>query len=94
MPPVLAEALLELAERLRRLSPDRRDPERFHMDKSELVADLRKFANSPLILPPPRRVLIPVPGPARAVERLVYVPLASRRRARRTADERQGVFPF
>lgn len=33
-----------LADRIRRLAPDRRDPERFHMEKSEIAAELRRLA--------------------------------------------------
>jgi hypothetical protein len=33
-----------LARRVVRLSPDRRDPEQFHMEKSELAAELRRLA--------------------------------------------------
>lgn len=32
-----------LARALQRLAPDRRDPERFHMDRSELVSELRRL---------------------------------------------------
>jgi hypothetical protein len=39
-----AERLDELARRVRRLSPDRRDPERYHLDKSEIERDLRRLA--------------------------------------------------
>lgn len=34
-----------IADRVRRLSPSHRDPERFHADKSEIEADLRRLAN-------------------------------------------------
>jgi len=40
----LAEVLRSLAGRLSRLGPDRRDPERFHAEKSALVAELRRLA--------------------------------------------------
>jgi hypothetical protein len=33
-----------MAERVRRLSPSHRDPERFHEEKSELAAELRRLA--------------------------------------------------
>ena len=37
--------LLDLAERVRRLPPpDRRDPERFHVARSDLAAELRAVA--------------------------------------------------
>lgn len=36
--------LLDLALRVARLGPDRRNPERFHEDKSEIVAELRRLA--------------------------------------------------
>jgi hypothetical protein len=44
LPPSHPGTLEELAERVRRLSPDRRDPERFHMEKDELAAELRRLA--------------------------------------------------
>ncbi len=37
-------ALLDLADRLRRLAPSPRDPEHFHIEKSEIVAALRSIA--------------------------------------------------
>jgi hypothetical protein len=40
----LAERLRDLAERLARLAPSRHDPERFHIDKSDLVDALRRLA--------------------------------------------------
>lgn len=45
-----AGALLDLADRLRRLAPSARDPERFHVEKSEIEGELRRLA-----LPPVRR---------------------------------------
>lgn len=36
--------LTHLADRLRRLSPCHRDPERFHEDKSEIERELRRLA--------------------------------------------------
>lgn len=39
-----AGTLLMLAEKVRHLSPSHRDPERFHMDKSEIERDLRRLA--------------------------------------------------
>lgn len=36
--------LTNLADRLRRLSPCHRDPERFHEDKSEIERELRRLA--------------------------------------------------
>lgn len=36
--------LLDLAKRVSRLGPDRRNPEQFHIDKSEIVAELRRLA--------------------------------------------------
>ena len=38
--------LEDLAVRLSRLSPSHRDPERFHMDKAELVGELRRLARA------------------------------------------------
>jgi hypothetical protein len=37
-------ALYAIADRLRFLSPSHRDPERFHLDKAELVDELRRLA--------------------------------------------------
>lgn len=37
-------ALTTLADKVRRLSPSHRDPERFHIDKSEIEAELRRLA--------------------------------------------------
>lgn len=37
-------ALLDLAGRIARLSPDRRDPEKYHAEKSEIAAELRRLA--------------------------------------------------
>ena len=42
-----AGALLDLADRLRRLSPSTRDPERFHVEKSEIEGELRRLALPP-----------------------------------------------
>ena len=39
-------ALEELAERVSRLSPDRRNPEQFHVEKSELAHELRRLARA------------------------------------------------
>jgi hypothetical protein len=36
--------LIALADRLRSLGPSHRDPERFHIDKSEIEAELRLLA--------------------------------------------------
>ncbi|WP_286705483.1 hypothetical protein [Acidiphilium sp. 37-64-53] len=36
--------LAELAARVARLSPDRRDPEKYHCEKSEIAAELRRLA--------------------------------------------------
>lgn len=38
------ETLADLARRVQRLSPDRRDPERYHAEKSEIAAELRRLA--------------------------------------------------
>lgn len=40
------DTLEALAERVRRLSPSRRDPEQFHIEKSELAAELRRLARA------------------------------------------------
>jgi len=39
------EILADLARRVARLSPDRRDPEKYHMEKSEIAAALRRIAS-------------------------------------------------
>ena len=39
-----ADRLIHLAGQVARLSPDRRDPEQFHIQKSEIVATLRRLA--------------------------------------------------
>jgi hypothetical protein len=38
--------LNDLANAVQRLTIDRRDPEKFHMDKSEIVAALRRMART------------------------------------------------
>jgi hypothetical protein len=42
--PPSADALERLAHRVRRLTPDRRDPHRFHEEKSEIEHELRTLA--------------------------------------------------
>lgn len=42
--PYEADQLLSLASAVGRLSPSHSDPERFHMDRSEIVAELRRLA--------------------------------------------------
>lgn len=42
--PSLPDRLRDLAHHVQRLSPSHRDPERFHEDKSEIVAELRRLA--------------------------------------------------
>ncbi len=70
----LPDALLELANRLRRLTPCWQNPERFHEAKSELVNDLRRLARD-VPAPQVRRVLVPVEKVVeRVVERVVYIP--------------------
>ena len=39
-----ASELLALADAVRCLVPDRRDPERFHIDKHDIAARLRRLA--------------------------------------------------
>jgi hypothetical protein len=39
-----AAALKDLARRVARLAPSHRDPERYHVEKSEIVAELRRLA--------------------------------------------------
>lgn len=43
--------LLDLAQRVARLGPDRRNPEQFHIDKSEIVAELRRLARRKAVAP-------------------------------------------
>ena len=47
-PRPIAEALERIASRLRNLGPDHRDPELFHLQKSELVHELRRLARAAL----------------------------------------------
>ena len=41
--PDLTAWLAEIAARIERLGPDHRDPERFHVDKDQLVKDVRRM---------------------------------------------------
>jgi len=43
-PQPLALVVADIAERVARLAPDRRDPERFHLEKHTLAAELRRLA--------------------------------------------------
>lgn len=47
-PRPIAEALERIASRLGNLGPDHRDPELFHLQKSELVHELRRLAKAAL----------------------------------------------
>lgn len=40
----LADRLAELAARVVRLIPDRREPEKFHVEKSDIAHQLRRIA--------------------------------------------------
>jgi hypothetical protein len=40
------DTLARLARDVARLAPDRRDPERFHVEKSEIAAELRRLARA------------------------------------------------
>ncbi len=42
---ILALQLAELASRVRRLLPSRRDPEAFHLEKDEIAHELRRLAD-------------------------------------------------
>lgn len=42
----VAKALTGIAARLEKLAPSRRDPERYHVEKSELVHELHKLARA------------------------------------------------
>ena len=44
VPTTTGTTLDEIAERIRRLVPSHRDPERFHVEKSEIEHDLRRLA--------------------------------------------------
>lgn len=50
---MIATTLNALADRLERLAPSHRDPHRFHEEKSELVAELRRLATLPTRMVPP-----------------------------------------
>lgn len=41
--------LAELSQRVRRLSPDHRDPHRFHEEKSEIAHELNRLARRPAL---------------------------------------------
>ncbi len=41
---ITSDDVMRLAERVGRLSPSHRDPERFHADKSQIVSELRRLA--------------------------------------------------
>jgi hypothetical protein len=56
-----AERLQILADQLRRLSPDRRDPERFHLDKAAIERELRDVARE--VSRAERRNLVPISAP-------------------------------
>lgn len=43
-PTTAASDLKHLAERVRRLAPSHHDPEKVHMDKSEIAGELRRIA--------------------------------------------------
>ncbi|WP_160122442.1 hypothetical protein [Rhodovarius lipocyclicus] len=45
-PPCPLYTIEGIAARLARLSPSHRDPEQFHIDKSELLAELRRLART------------------------------------------------
>jgi len=44
--PCEADQLIALAHAVGRLAPSHRDPEQYHMDKSEIVAELRRLARN------------------------------------------------
>ena len=43
-PSDIRSALRDLANRIDRLAPDSRDPERFHVEKDEIAHELRRLA--------------------------------------------------
>jgi hypothetical protein len=52
-----ADRLIGLAREVTRLGPDRRDPERFHLEKATIVAELRVLARETGKVPlPPARI--------------------------------------
>ncbi|MFC3315242.1 hypothetical protein ACFOHY_23520 [Rhizobium rosettiformans] len=51
------DTLANIAERLARLAPCHRNPEKFHEEKSELVAELRALAANDNQPTPPRPAL-------------------------------------
>ena len=42
--PTASDLLHDLARRVQQLSPDRRDPEHFHLEKSDVAHQMRKLA--------------------------------------------------
>ena len=44
--PSVTDPLLALAARVRRLCPDRRDPERFHVEKDAIERELKRLARA------------------------------------------------
>jgi hypothetical protein len=46
MTPEQLESISDLASRVERLGPDRRNPERFHEEKSEIASGLRQLLES------------------------------------------------
>lgn len=56
--PIAAAAVVdELASRLNRCGPSRRDPERFHVERNEIVVQLRRLAKSMRGAAPARKTL-------------------------------------
>jgi hypothetical protein len=50
-----ADRLKAVARTIARLAPSRTDPERYHIEKSEALAELRQLARELEICPPPLR---------------------------------------
>jgi len=80
-PPTIASALrdelCDLAHRVRRLAPSHRDPELFHIQKSEIAARLAALAGG--AAPRPASVSAHVtPAQPRVVVRVVHVPMPRR----------------
>lgn len=48
------DAILNLADRVRRLAPSHRDPEKFHAEKSDIEHTLRRLAIGQQLRPPAR----------------------------------------
>jgi hypothetical protein len=81
----VAASLRALADRVRRLVPHRRDPERFHVDKSCITQDLEELAaECDGIRPETRRIGVP--------SRLVTTTITTLRNGRRVQVQHRQPF--